>query len=153
MTGGLIVRLVAFVAVTVLASALVVNTLTQPIAGPTVEYSAQFTDVQGLTEGSDVRIAGVRVGQVRAVRLVEGIAEVDLEVRADQRLPADAGALVRYADLLGARYVALTRGGGAPRPLLAGAVIPVGRTLPAVDLDGAAGRFPTPVRRGVARRT
>ncbi len=141
MTGGLIVRLVAFVAVTVLASALVVNTLTQPIAGPTVEYSAQFTDVQGLTEGSDVRIAGVRVGQVRAVRLVEGIAEVDLEVRADQRLPADAGALVRYADLLGARYVALTRGGGAPQPLLAGAMIPVGRTLPAVDLTALLAGF------------
>jgi len=141
MTRGLIVRLVAFVAVTVLASALVVNTLTQPLAGPTVEYTAQFTDVQGLTEGSDVRIAGVRVGQVRGVRLVDGIAEVDLEVRADQRVPADAGALVRYADLLGARYVALTRGGGAPQPLLAGAMIPVGRTLPAVDLTALLAGF------------
>jgi phospholipid/cholesterol/gamma-HCH transport system substrate-binding protein len=134
MTRGLAVRLLAFLLVTVLASAVVVNTLTQPIAGPSVEYTAQFTDVQGLTEGSDVRIAGVRVGQVTGVRLVRGIAEVDMDVRADQRLPVDAGALVRYADLLGGRYIALTRGAGAAAPLPAGAVIPLGRTLPAVDL-------------------
>ncbi|MGI5127525.1 MCE family protein [Pseudonocardia sp. CA-107938] len=141
MTRGLVIRLAAFLVVTVLASALVVNTLTQPLPGPTVEYSARFTDVQGLVQGSDVRIAGVRVGQVRAVRLVDGIAEVDLEVGADQRLPADAGALVRYADLLGARYVALTRGGGSPQQLLPGAVIPVGRTLPAVDLTALLAGF------------
>lgn len=138
---GVLVKLAIFLVVTVLASVLVVNTLTQPLPRATIRYAAQFTDVQGLTEGSDVRVAGVRVGQVNAIRLNKGLAEVEFELADDQALPSDAGAMVRYADLLGARYIAMTGGKGGGGRLAPAATIPVTRTLPAVDLTALLAGF------------
>ncbi len=39
--------------------------------GSTEDYKARFVDASGLIAGSDVRIAGVRVGQVTDVQLVD----------------------------------------------------------------------------------
>lgn len=138
---GVLVKLAIFLTITVLASVLVVNTLNQPLSRPTIRYAAQFSDVQGLTQGNDVRIAGVRVGQVNAVRLRDGLAEVEFEVTDDHVLPSDAGAAVRYADLLGARYIAMTAGKGAGGRLAPDTVIPASRTLPAVDLTALLAGF------------
>ncbi|MFC4945941.1 MCE family protein [Pseudonocardia sp. GCM10023141] len=138
---AVLIKLALFLVVTVLASVLVVNTLMQPLPRSTVSYTAQFTDAQGLTQGSDVRVAGVRVGQVESVSLRNGMAEVAFEVTDDQVLPSDAGAIVRYADLLGARYIAMTAGKGAGGRLAPDAMIPANRTLPAVDLTALLAGF------------
>ena len=42
--------------------------------------TAQFEDVAGLKEKSDVRVAGVLVGRVARIRLVGGKALVDIEL-------------------------------------------------------------------------
>lgn len=127
-----LVKLGVFVTVCALCTALVSNTLHRPFGTPTAGFTAVFTDALGVKPGSDVRIAGVRVGKVDAVKLREGKAMVSFEVTSDQKLPSGTGAAVRYADLLGARYIALTTGGGGT--LAEGATIPVERTTPALDL-------------------
>jgi len=128
-----VVKLSIFVLVTGLCTLLVGNTLYRPLGQPTTTYRAAFTDVVGLKQGSDVRIAGVRVGRVDSLELTGDHATVTFEVTDDQTLPADVTAHVRYADLLGARYIALLPG-HSERELPEDALIPLARTQPAVDL-------------------
>ena len=76
---------------TILASYVLVSTITNAGYGEQTVYRAQFTDVAGLVEGDEVRIAGVRVGQVIGIGLADRtdrpVAEVELEVDADVPLP------------------------------------------------------------------
>ncbi|MFD0452809.1 MlaD family protein [Rhodococcus aetherivorans] len=65
-------RLAAFCTVGVLAAVVVGNTLDRTVTGPTRDYAAEFTDVEGLSPGSDVTLAGVRVGRVSDVRFAPG---------------------------------------------------------------------------------
>jgi ABC-type transporter Mla subunit MlaD len=67
--GGPFVKLGAFALVTVLASYVLLSTITNAGYGEQATYRAQFTDVAGLVEGDEVRIAGVRVGQVTGIGL------------------------------------------------------------------------------------
>jgi phospholipid/cholesterol/gamma-HCH transport system substrate-binding protein len=141
-----LVKLVAFALVTVLASYVLVTTITNAGYGDQIAYRAQFRDVAGLVEGDEVRIAGVRVGQVTGIGLAEGtddpVAEIALEVSAEVPLPAGVEATIRYRNLVGQRYVALTEGeGSAGRTLGAGQVIPLERTNPALDLTTLFGGF------------
>lgn len=129
-----LLRLGGFLIVTLLCTALVSNTLYRPFGQSTTTYKAEFTDVVGLKTGSDVRIAGVRVGRVNQVELTGDFATVTFEVVDEQRIPADAEAALRYADLLGARFLALRPGGGSPETLAEDSTIPLERTAPAVDL-------------------
>ncbi|MQA61730.1 MAG: MCE family protein [Actinophytocola sp.] len=129
-----LIKLGVFLVVTLLCTVLVGNTLYRPLGASTTSYRAAFTDVVGLKQGSDVRIAGVRVGRVNQLELTGEHATVTFEVTDDQRIPADVEAHVRYADLLGARYIALKPGAGGAAELAEDAVIPLERTKPAVDL-------------------
>lgn len=133
-------RLGAFVLVALLSGVVVVNTISNPVSGSTRQYRAVFTNAEGLTPGSDVMIAGVRVGRIEQVALRDGHAQVSFEVSAQQQIPATSVAAVRYADLLGGRFLALTPGQGGP-PLEDGATIPVERTRPALDLTALLNGF------------
>ena len=63
------------------------------------------------------------------------VAEVALEVDADVPLPAGVQATIRYRNLVGQRYIALTEGAGrAASPSTEDAVIPLAQTTPALDL-------------------
>ena len=136
---GTAVKLTVFVTVSVLAAVLVVNTLNRPLESSSRTYHAEFTDAEGLTSGSEVRMAGVRVGKIDDVELADGRALVTLEVLDQHRIPGDSRALVRYADLLGGRYVALEPGGGAE--LADGDTIPLARTQPALELTSLLNGF------------
>lgn len=145
---GTLVKLTVFAVVSVLATVLTVNTLDPPLPGRAQSYGALFTDAAGVVPGSDVRIAGVRVGKVTGVVRADApdgraAARVDFDISADQTVPADARVVIRYADLLGARYLALLPGeqGGAGGALSDGATIPLPRTEPALDLTEMLGGF------------
>ncbi|WP_084956399.1 MCE family protein [Thermoactinospora rubra] len=77
-------------------------------AGYTV--TATFDDVSGLLEGDQVKIAGAPVGQVQSIRVVDGRAEVVLEVDEKVRVPADSQAAVRWRNTVGQRVVYLLPG-------------------------------------------
>ncbi|RBY93105.1 MCE family protein [Blastococcus sp. TF02A-30] len=144
--GGPLTKLVVFILVTVLASYVLVSTISNAGYGEQVVYRAEFSDVAGLVKGDEVRIAGVRVGQVTGIGLAETTerptAEVELEVSADVPLPAGVRATIKYRNLVGQRYVALTEGDGSGgRTLEEDDVIPLAQTRPALDLTTLFGGF------------
>jgi phospholipid/cholesterol/gamma-HCH transport system substrate-binding protein len=143
---GPLVKLLIFGLVTVLASYVLISTITNAGYGEQTAYRAQFADVAGLVEGDEVRIAGVRVGQVAGISLADETdrptAEVELEVSSDVPVPAGVEATIRYRNLVGQRYIALTDGDGSGgRTLAAGDVIPLAQTTPALDLTTLFGGF------------
>jgi phospholipid/cholesterol/gamma-HCH transport system substrate-binding protein len=139
-------KLVIFALVTILASYVLITTITNAGYGATSTYTAQFTDVAGLVTGDEVRIAGVRVGQVTGIGLAPSrerpVAEVELEVDKGVPLPSKVQATIRFRNLVGQRYVALTEGSGsAGRTLRPGGTIPLAQTHPALDLTTLFGGF------------
>ncbi|SFS74489.1 MCE family protein [Saccharopolyspora flava] len=132
-------RLAAFAVVALLCGTVVVNTISDPVTGATREYRAVFSNAEGLIPGSDVMIAGVRVGKVTDVELDDGLARVSFDLAADQRIPSDGVAAVRYADMLGGRFLSLSAGRGPALP--EGAEIPVERTRPPLDLTALLNGF------------
>jgi phospholipid/cholesterol/gamma-HCH transport system substrate-binding protein len=143
---GPLVKLVIFGLVTVLASYVLISTITNAGYGKQLTYRADFTDVAGLVEGDEVRIAGVRVGQVVGIGLSakqdRPTAEVQLEVSADVPVPAAVQATIKYRNLVGQRYIALTEAkGSGGRTLKAGGTIPLAQTKPALDLTTLFGGF------------
>jgi phospholipid/cholesterol/gamma-HCH transport system substrate-binding protein len=134
-TAGDAVKLVIFIIVTTLATSVLVVTIGNLSFGATKEYKAVFSDATGVVNGDDVRIAGVKVGNVKDIEIFQqNKAIVTFKVDADSQLSASTFATIRYRNLVGQRYIALTQGVGAPSLLRDGATIPLDRTEPALDL-------------------
>ncbi|MEV0155189.1 MlaD family protein [Micromonospora sp. NPDC050686] len=133
-TTGPLVKLALFGAVTLLLTALLAQTLGAfPPGG--VTYRARFADVTGLLPGDDVRVAGVKVGRVSRISVVDDhVAEVAFTVTDGVPVATSVRAKIRYRNLVGQRYVALSEGPGDGRPLRPDAVIPLAQTAPALDL-------------------
>ncbi|MEM1315849.1 MAG: outer membrane lipid asymmetry maintenance protein MlaD [Pseudomonadota bacterium] len=74
---------------------------------------AAFRKAEGVGVGGDVRIAGVKVGAVRALELDPQTyrAVAQLEIDADVKLPDDSDASILTEGLLGGSYVSITPGG------------------------------------------
>jgi len=72
---------------------------------------ATFDQIAGLKPKAPVEIAGVKVGQVTAIRLDDTYrARVDLNLDKDLRLPVDSSAAIVTAGILGDRYIQLSPG-------------------------------------------
>ena len=74
------------------------------------KVTVQFRDVSGLAEKSTVRVAGVPVGRIEKIRLVEGKAFVDIELDRNVDLRQGASASIASLGLLGEKYVELVPG-------------------------------------------
>ena len=134
-TAGDTVRLTIFVVVTVLATALLAITIGNISFGATKDDKAVFTEATGVVKGDDVRVAGVKVGTVQGVEIVNrDQALVRFDVDEETRLTQSTHATIRYRNLVGQRYIALTEGPGGPGALREGGTIPLDRTQPALDL-------------------
>ncbi|HMM97222.1 MlaD family protein [Phycicoccus sp.] len=131
-----LVKLLAFVVVTVLATGILAATIANVLPGDKADYRAVFTDVTGLSTGQDVRIAGVRVGTVEDIRVAKDrvSAEVTFSVLRSTTLTRGTAATIKYRNLVGERYVALTQEPGDATPLPEGGTIPREHTHPALDL-------------------
>jgi phospholipid/cholesterol/gamma-HCH transport system substrate-binding protein len=75
--------------------------------------TAQFTRVDGIRDGSDVRIAGVKVGSITAEDLDPKtyLATLKMSINPEYKLPDDTVAEVISSSLLGDKYLALVPGG------------------------------------------
>ncbi len=82
-------------------------------AGDGYQVLVSFDDASGLTVGTDVRMAGVKIGTVVDQRLNPDtyFAEVLISVNNAIRLPSDTSARIIPDGLLGGNYVALEPGG------------------------------------------
>ncbi len=132
-----LVKMLAFAAVTVTLTALLGLTIANTTVGETSGYAARFTDATGLNVGDDVRMSGVRIGQVSDIAVYDNkYADVRFDVEASRTLPRSLTATIKYRNLIGQRYVSLGLGaGGDPNAVLRpGDVIPPERTRPALNL-------------------
>jgi phospholipid/cholesterol/gamma-HCH transport system substrate-binding protein len=137
---GDVIKLIVFGVVTLALTGLLAQQLGAFAVGGGTTYRARFTDVTGVLPGDDVRIAGVRVGQVTRIRVVQNtLAELSFTVDSAVPVPASVRVAVRYRNLIGQRYLALTEGPTAEGPgagaaLRRDALIPLAQTAPALDL-------------------
>ena len=105
-------------------------------------YRAVFSNVSGLKNNDFVRIAGVEVGKVKKVAMQKDSTLI-VEFGADPSvmLTDATRAVIRWDNLIGDRYLALEEGTGEGKRLAPGAMIPLARTAPALDLDALVGGF------------
>ncbi|MFJ9148167.1 MCE family protein [Streptomyces sp. NPDC102270] len=100
-----------------------------------VRVTAYFPRTVGIYPGSDVRVLGVRIGEVKGITPQGDRVRVELEYDAGRKVPADAKAAIINSSVVSDRYVQLLpvyRGGPAMHD---GAVIPEQRTAVPVELD------------------
>jgi phospholipid/cholesterol/gamma-HCH transport system substrate-binding protein len=134
------IKLIAFMVVTSLMTFVLAATIGNFGGGSTTTYKVQFTDVTGLLPGNEVRIAGVRVGKVKQVSLAkigarpcddtDQLAQVTIQLDNGQKLTDSNHLQIRYRNLVGERYVAITEGVGA------GSTLKGGSTVCAKSADG-----------------
>jgi phospholipid/cholesterol/gamma-HCH transport system substrate-binding protein len=74
------------------------------------KISATFDDVTGLLINDNVKVAGVKVGKITAIKVRDGRAVVSFRVKHQLKLPSDTEAAVRWRNLLGQRYLYLYPG-------------------------------------------
>ena len=137
---GSLVKRILFSAVTLFATSILALTIANIQLGSKATYTALVSDATGVIAGQDVRIAGVRVGEVTDVRVAPGAgsdhatAAIEFSVLKSSVLTQGTEVTVKYRNLVGQRYLALTQGAGTPSALADGATIPLSRTHPALDL-------------------
>lgn len=109
MTGlrSIAIKFTAFAVISGIAGLLLFNTMVNDLGGDSDEYSAIFVDASGLRPGDDIKVAGVRVGQVNDIEVVDGEARVTFELQDGQPLYDNATLVLRYQNLLGQRYLQL----------------------------------------------
>lgn len=98
---------------------------------------AVFSRVDGISTGSEVRIAGIRVGTVSGSRLLPDTYEAALELRIASgiRVPADSVAKIVSSGLIGGAHVSIEPG-GAEEMLADGDTLTI--TQGSVDILGLA---------------
>ena len=102
--------------------------------------TARFDRIDGLAVGSDVRMAGVKVGTVSDARIDPRsyLAVVTLTLQDSIKLPKDSSAEVTSDGLLGGKFLSLTPGGDS-NMLPPGGTITI--TQSSVSLEQLLGRF------------
>jgi phospholipid/cholesterol/gamma-HCH transport system substrate-binding protein len=114
MTGNMIETVMGAVVLVVAALFLFLAYSTSQVrAVQGYEVTAQFDSVSGIHDGSDVRIAGVKVGSVVAETLDPKtyLADVRMSIDPAYKLPDDTVAEILSAGLLGDKFMALVPGG------------------------------------------
>jgi phospholipid/cholesterol/gamma-HCH transport system substrate-binding protein len=71
---------------------------------------ANFTTAGGLQKGAVIELAGVQIGRVEAVDLVDYQARVMLKIHQDVPLSEDARVAIKTKGLIGERYVEIAPG-------------------------------------------
>lgn len=139
---GALWRLTIYLVVCLIGAFALIAVFAQLRFRPEQTYKAQFASVSGLESGNFVRIAGVDVGKVKDIT-IQPDSTVLVEFTATDSVVLTEGsrAAIRFADLIGGRYVSLEEGAGGVRPLHPGDTIPLTHTEPALDLDALIGGF------------
>ena len=77
------------------------------------EVTASFPDVDGVEVGTEVRLAGVKVGRVSAINLNPQtyMADARLQIPEAVALPNDSAAIIQSDGLLGGAYIQIQPGG------------------------------------------
>jgi virulence factor Mce-like protein len=99
--------------------------------------TAYFERATGIYAGSQVRVLGVKIGEVSKVTPLGRSVRIDMTYDAERKIPANAQAVIVVTSLVADRYIQFTpvyRGGPA---LGDGAVLAIDKTAVPVELDEA----------------
>jgi len=99
---------------------------------------ARFSNVGDLKQRAPVKVAGVTVGSVRSVDLVDYLGQAELAVDRKVVLPRDTIASIATAGLLGESYVSLSPGASE---LNLGDGDRIAQTEPAVNVIDLIGKY------------
>lgn len=103
------------------------------------DVSARFDQIDGIRPGSEVRLAGIKIGTVTRDRLDPQtyFAVVEMNIDPSVKLPVDTSAKITSEGLLGDKYISLTPG-GSEQMIRAGGEIQ--HTQGSIDLIGLVGQ-------------
>jgi phospholipid/cholesterol/gamma-HCH transport system substrate-binding protein len=121
-----------------------------PLSPQGYRFSVEFPQAVELAPQSDVRIAGVSVGQVVNVNLDRRTGLSRAVIQIDSRYaprPADTHAVLRQKTLLGETYVELSHGNPGGPMLRDGGRLPQAQVAPTVQLDQILSTFDPTTRR------
>jgi phospholipid/cholesterol/gamma-HCH transport system substrate-binding protein len=106
------------------------------------ELNAKLSKVDGLGVGTDVRLAGIKIGSVTDLTLDPKtyLATVHMNIRDDIKIPADSSVLVTSAGFLGSQYLSITPGGD-DKMMVAGGYFE--NAQGSIDIMNLVGRFAT----------
>ncbi len=105
-----------------------------PVVGGGTTYQAEFTEGAGLQPDDEVRVAGIKVGEVRTVRLADDHVLVSFRVK-DAWIGDRTSAQIKIKTLLGRKFLALNpTGDGVQDP---NRPIPRARTVTPYDVTEA----------------
>lgn len=86
---------------------------TSSVSRDTLPLKASFTSVEGISVGTDVRMAGVKIGSVTGMELNPATfrADVTFSVSDELEIPDDSTVLISSEGLLGGNFVEIQAGG------------------------------------------
>jgi len=106
------------------------------------EINAKLPKADGLAVGTDVRLAGIKVGTVSDLTLDPKtyLVTVHMSIRNDIKLPVDSSVLVTQSGFLGGQYLSITPGGDE-QMMAAGSFFE--NAQGSIDVMNLVGRFAT----------
>lgn len=106
------------------------------------DINAKLPRADGLAVGTDVRLAGIKIGTVSDMTLDPKtyLVTVHMNIRDDIKLPVDSSVLVTQAGFLGGQYLSITPGGD-DKMMVAGSYFE--NAQGSIDVMGLVGRFAT----------
>ena len=80
-------------------------------AGKRYTVQAEFVNVAGIKKGASVQVAGVGVGEVTELSLVDQYANLTLRIDNDIKIPRDSIASVKSQGIIGDKFIQISLGG------------------------------------------
>ena len=106
MKNSLETKLGLFVAITVCAAVLIIETLgSADLFSRGYHVSALFDSVQDLKVGDRVKMAGVEIGRVEKIELADEKVSVTLKLKPTAGVKTDSKAIIKFTGLMGQNYV------------------------------------------------
>jgi len=102
---------------------------------PTRSLTAHFSAAVGVYVGSDIRVLGIKIGQIDSIAVHVSDIEVHMSYDAAYKIPANAVAVVVPPSIVSDRYVQLAPVYRSGEVLADHADIPISRTQAPVELD------------------
>lgn len=124
-----------FVATVVTVAVVTAVALVWVMRGSDRTITVDFRATNSVYVGSDVKVLGVPVGEVTALRPLGDLVRATVKVDEEYDLPADVRAAVISPAIVGDRYVQLAPAYTGGPKLRDGASIPVERTAVPIELD------------------
>jgi len=108
MKNSLETRLGLFVALTILAAIIIVETLGSfSLLRSGYHVTALFNSAQDLKEGNAVKMAGVDIGKVEKIELAEQKVKVTMKLNSGTVVKTDSKATIKFTGLMGQNFVAI----------------------------------------------